>query len=232
MGRLDGKVAVITGASSGMGLVAANRFVAEGAFVFITGRHRVELRRAASSIGVSVGHVEGDIATLDDLDRLFDVFRERAGKLDILYANAGAASMASVADASEAHFDGIMALNVRGTFFTVQKGLPLFHKGGSIIVKGSIAGTIGRAIRSVYNASKAALRSLVRTWANELEDRQIRVNLLSPGPVDTGSLPGMSEEAKAKLGALLPRGTIAQPEEIASAALFLASAESSFITGT
>jgi NAD(P)-dependent dehydrogenase (short-subunit alcohol dehydrogenase family) len=231
MGKLDGKVAVITGGSSGMGLAAAERFVAEGAYVYITARRQAPLDAAVDRIGANIVAVRSDASNLADLSRLFEDVGRNTNGIDILYANAGAAAMGSIMEGDRDHFDRNFDTNVRGTFFTVQKALPHFNDGGSIIIKGSIAGVIGRPGRSVYNASKAALRSFTRTWANELKDRRIRVNLLSPGPVDTGSLAGMTEEAKVRLGQQILRGKIGQPYEIAAAALYLASSESSFVTG-
>uniref|UniRef100_B0T998 D-xylose 1-dehydrogenase n=1 Tax=Caulobacter sp. (strain K31) TaxID=366602 RepID=B0T998_CAUSK len=232
MGRLDGKIAVITGASAGMGLAAAKRFVAEGAKVVITGRDHARLSAAAEAIGGEVATVRGDVAQLCDLDTLFNAVAALHGRIDVLYANAGAAASAPLGEITEAHFDAIVGVNLRGTLFSVQKALPLLSDGASIIVKGSIAGVRGRAGRGVYNASKAALGALVRTWAQELKHRRIRVNLLVPGPTDTDALAGAPPEVRAFLAGQVVRGTIAQPDEIANAALFLASDESSFVNAS
>ena len=230
--RLDGKVAVITGSTSGIGLATAKRFVAEGAFVFINGRRQQTLDAAVEEIGRNVRGIQGDVASLADLDRLFDVVGSVKGRIDILYANAGAGGGSPLGEVSEEHFDAIIGTNMRGTLFTVQKALPLLNDGGSIILQGSIAGSRGRPGRSVYNASKAALRSFARTWSQELKNRRIRVNLLVPGPTATKTLAGAPAEVKIFLASQVLRGTIAEPEEIANAALFLASDESSFVNAT
>ncbi len=230
--RLEGKVAVITGSSSGIGLATAKRFAAEGAFVFMNGRNQERLDAAVETIGLNVRGIQGDVANLADLDRLFEVVRSEKGRIDILYANAGAGAGSPLAEVSEEHFDAIVGTNMRGTLFTVQKALSLLTDGASIILQGSIAGSRGRPGRSVYNASKAALRSFARTWAQELKGRNIRVNLLVPGPTATAALAGASPEVKAFLASQVLRGTIADPNEVANAALFLASDESSFVNAT
>jgi NAD(P)-dependent dehydrogenase (short-subunit alcohol dehydrogenase family) len=229
--RLNGKVAVITGATSGMALAAAKRFVQEGAYVFITGRRQEQLDAAVAAIGGNVTGVRADSGRLAEIDRLYDVVRQTKGKLDIVYANAGAFSAAPIGEITEDHFDGIFDLNVRGTLFTVQKALPLLVDGGSVILTGSIASIKGFAALSAYNASKAALRSFARTWLVDLKARGIRVNVLSPGPVETGVFTDVPKEAKDAFVQLIPRGTIGQPEELANAALFLASDEASFVNG-
>lgn len=231
MKRLDGKIAVITGATSGMGLAAAQRFVAEGAFVFITGRRQKELDEAVSLIGKNVQGVRGDVGNPSDLEELFSVVSKVKGNIDVLYTNAGAAIPGFLGDITPEQFDIVVGVNMRGTLFTVQNALPLLNNGASIILKGSIAGAKGRPGRSVYNASKAALRSFARTWANELKDRNIRVNLLSPGPVETDSLANAPKHVRDFLIAQIPRGVIGQPDEIANVALFLASDESSYVNG-
>lgn len=232
MGRLQGKVGVITGASSGLALATAQRFVAEGAYVFITGRRQKELDAAAAQIGRSVTAVQGDAANLADLDRLFHTVRAQNRKIDILYASAGVAEMnVPLGEISEQHFEKTFGLNVRGTLFTVQRALPLMNDGGSIIMTGSIASTKGFAGMSVYNASKAALRSFARTWTVDLKRRGIRVNVISPGPIDTAVFTGVPVEVKQGFAAQVPMGRIGRPEEIANAAVFLASDESSFISG-
>ena len=230
--RLEGKIAVITGSTSGIGLATAKRFVAEGAFVFINGCSQQTLDAAVDEIGRNVRGIQGDIASLADLDRLFRIVGSEKGRIDILYANAGAGGGSPLAEVSEEHFDAIIGTNMRGTLFTVQKALLLLNDDGSIILQGSIAGSRGRPGRSVYGASKAALRSFARTWSQELKDRRIRVNLLVPGPTATKALVGAPVEVKVFLASQVLRGTIADPQEIANAALFLASDESSFVNAT
>ena len=231
MGKLEGKVAVITAATSGMALATAKLFVEEGAYVFITGRRQETLDKAVKAIGRNVTGVQGDAAALVDLDRLYDVVKREKGKIDILFASAGDAEFASLADVTEEGFDKTFGLNVRGTLFTVQKALPLFNDGGSIIMNGSIAGIKGFANFGVYSASKAAVRSFARTWLVELKDRGIRVNVLSPGTIDTPALAQFGPEVKEMLRNQIPRGEMGRPEEIATAALFLASSDSSFVNG-
>ncbi|MGD1089887.1 MAG: glucose 1-dehydrogenase [Verrucomicrobiota bacterium] len=231
-GKLAGKVAVITGATSGLALATAKLFVAEGAYVFITGRRQQQLDEAVKSIGSNVTGVQGDASKISDLDRLYQTVETEKGQIDILYASAGLAELhVPIGSVTEEHFDKTFDLNVRGTLFTVQKALPLFKDGGSIIMTGSIAGLKGFEGLGVYNASKAAVRSFARTWTNDLKKRKIRVNVISPGPIDTGSLVGMPKEVKDAFVSLIPMGRIGQPEEIARAALFLASDDSSFVTG-
>ncbi|HVJ54059.1 MAG TPA: SDR family oxidoreductase [Aliidongia sp.] len=230
-GKLEGKVAVITGATSGMGLAAAKRFVAEGAYVYITGRRQDRLDAAVREVGKNIAGVVADSAKLEDLDRLFAQVKAEKGRVDVLYANAGTGEFAAIGQVTEEHFDTTFDLNVRGTLFTVQKALPIFSDGGSIILTGSIASIKGYPAFGVYNATKAALRSFARTWLVDLKDRKIRVNVLSPGPIETGIFDLLPKGAKEQFVALIPRGTIGQPEETASAALFLASEESSFVNG-
>jgi NAD(P)-dependent dehydrogenase (short-subunit alcohol dehydrogenase family) len=230
--KLAGKVAVITGATSGMALATAKLFVAEGAYVFITGRRQQQLDEAVKAIGSNVTGVPGDAGKLSDLDRLYQTVEREKGQIDILYASAGLAERnAPIGDVTEEHFDKTFDLNVRGTLFTVQKALPLFNDGGSIIMTGSIASLKGFGGLGVYNASKAALRSFARTWTNDLKKRRIRVNVISPGPIDTAAHNGMPKEVLDAFVSLIPMGRIGQPEEIAGAALFLASDDSSFVTG-
>ena len=232
MGKLQGKVAVITGATSGMALASAKRFVAEGAYVFITGRRQKELDSAVAAIGRSVTGVRGDAGSLADLDLLYRTVKDQKGHIDVLYASAGLGEFnLPLGKISEESFDKTFDLNVRGTLFTVQKALPLMRDGGSIIMTGSIAGVKGFEGMSVYNASKAAVRSFARSWTSDLRSRRIRVNVISPGPIETGVFAGVPQEAKSAFVSLVPMGRIGQPEEIASAALFLASDDSSFITG-
>jgi NAD(P)-dependent dehydrogenase (short-subunit alcohol dehydrogenase family) len=232
MPKLENKVAVITGATSGMALATARLFVSEGAYAFITGRRQDRLDAAVKAIGRNVTGVQGDAANLDDLDRLYDTVRREKGRIDVLFASAGyGGEFAAIGKVTEEHFDKVIGLNVRGTLFTVQKALPLMSDGGSIILNGSMAGVKGFASSGVYNASKAAVRSFARTWTVDLKARKIRVNTLSPGTIDTEALVGMPKESLDRFVARIPRGAMGQPEEVATAALFLASSDSSFISG-
>ncbi len=233
MGKLDGKVAVITGGSSGMALTTAKLFVEEGAHVFITGRRQDALDEAVASIGRNVTGVQADSAKLEDLDRLFETVKRDKGSIDVLFASAGAGGEAQkIGDITEKNFDALFNLNTRGTLFTVQKALPLFNDGGSIIMTGSIASVKGWPAYSAYAGSKAALRAFARAWLNELKDRQIRVNILSPGQIATPIQDQMfDEETKRQFEALIPRGKMGRPEEIATVALFLASNDSSYVNG-
>jgi len=229
MGKLEGKVAVITGGSSGMALASAKRFVEEGAYVFITGRRQEALDEAAKLIGRNVTGVRGDAA---NLDRLFDTVKRDKGKIDVLYASAGTGEAVPLGEITEQHFDAAFGLNTRGTLFAVQKALPLFNDGGSIFMTGSVASVKGFPGYGVYSASKAALRSFARTWLNELKGRNIRVNVLSPGPIATPMQDQvLTEEAKQMFECLIPRGKMGRPEEIAAVAVFLASDDSSFVNG-
>jgi NAD(P)-dependent dehydrogenase (short-subunit alcohol dehydrogenase family) len=236
--KLAGKVAVITGGSSGIGLATAQRFAAEGAYVYITGRRQSELDAAVRQIGANVTAVQGDVSNLADLDRLYDAVTQNHGRIDVVFANAGGGEFLPLGAITEDHFDKIFNSNVKGLVFTVQKALPLVPDGGSIILNASIAGSKGLEAFSVYSASKAAVRSFARSWTIDLKQRKIRVNAISPGPIDTPILSSLastaeeSDQIKAGLAAMVPLGRMGQPEEIASAALFLASADSSFITGT
>jgi NAD(P)-dependent dehydrogenase (short-subunit alcohol dehydrogenase family) len=230
MGKLDGKVAVITAATSGMALATAKLFVEEGAYVFVTGRRQKQLDDAVRAIGRNVTGVQGDAGKLADLDRLYDTVKREKGRIDVLFASAGYGEFAPIGEVTEEHFDKTFDLNVRGTLFTVQKALPLMVDGGSIIMNGSMASVKGFPAFGVYNASKAAVRSFARTWTVDLKARKIRVNVLSPGTIDTAIFEGLGE-AKDAFVAMIPRGTIGRPEEIATAALFLASGDSSFVTG-
>jgi NAD(P)-dependent dehydrogenase (short-subunit alcohol dehydrogenase family) len=232
MGKLDGKIAVITGGSSGMALASAKLFVEEGAYVFITGRRQETLDEAVTEIGRNVTGVRGDAANLDDLDRLFETVQREKGKIDVLFASAGTGEAGKLGEITEDHFDRIFGLNTRGPLFAVQKALPLFNDGGSIFMTGSIASVKGWPDWSVYAASKAALRSYARVWLSELKDRRIRVNVLSPGQIATPIQEQMfSPETKAQFESLIPRGKMGSPEEIASVALFLASDDSSYVNG-
>jgi NAD(P)-dependent dehydrogenase (short-subunit alcohol dehydrogenase family) len=231
MGKLDGKVAVITAGTSGMALATAKLFVKEGAYVFISGRRQDVLDKAVKEIGRNVTGVRGDASKLDDLDRLFETVKREKGSIDVLFASAGRGEFATVDQVTEQHFDETFDLNVRGTLFAVQKALKLFNDNGSIILNGSIADVKGFPAFGVYAASKAAVRSFARTWLNELKARRIRVNVISPGPIDTPILEPLGEEAKKQFTSLVPRGEIGRPEEIATTALFFASADSSFVNG-
>jgi NAD(P)-dependent dehydrogenase (short-subunit alcohol dehydrogenase family) len=231
MGKLEGKVAVITGGSSGLALASAQRFVEEGAYVFITGRNQQTLDEAVKLIGRNVTGVQGDAANLNDLDRLFETVKREKGKIDVLFASAGKGEAAVIGEITEQHFDTAFDLIVRGTLFTVQKALPLFNDGGSIIMTGSVASVKGFPAFGVYAAAKAALRSFARTWLNELKGRKIRVNVLSPGQVDTRDSQRLDEQTRQMFESLIPRGKMGRPEEIAAAALFLASDEASYVNG-
>ena len=235
---LAGKIAVITGGSSGIGLATAKRFVEEGAHVVITGRREKELNEAAAFIKKNVTTVVGDVSRLEDLDRLYAVVKEKHGHIDVLFANAGAGTIAPLAMATEAHFDQTFDVNVKGLFFTVQKALPLFKDGGSIILNSSVSNVLGLPGFSAYAASKAAVRNFARAWTMELKDRKIRVNSMSPGPIETPALETttgltaeQAEQAAAQFSSQIPMGRRGKPEEIAAAVTFLASEESSFITG-
>jgi len=237
MAKLTGKVALVTGGNSGMGLATARLFAKEGAKVVITGRRQKDLDEAARSIGPSALAVRGDVSDISDLDRLFATIREKFGRLDVIFANAGLGSFVPVAQVTEEQFDREFAVNVKGLFFTVQKALPLLSDGASIILNSSIAAFKGMEGVSVYSATKAAVRSLARTWTTELKARKIRVNSLSPGPIETpifGKM-GLSEDQahgfKQALPGMVPLGRIGSAEEIAYTVLFLASDDSSYITG-
>ena len=231
MGKLEGKIAVITGGSSGLALASAKLFVEEGAYVFITGRRQEQLDEAVKFIGRNVTAVRGDASNLDDLDRLFATIKREKGHLDIVFASAGKGEAATLGEITEQHFDTTFDLIVRGTLFTVQKALPLLNDGASILMTGSVASVKGFPGFGVYAASKAALRSFARTWLNELKDRKIRVNVLSPGQVDTPDSQRLDKATREMFESLIPRGTMGRPDEIAAAALFLASDESSYVNG-
>jgi NAD(P)-dependent dehydrogenase (short-subunit alcohol dehydrogenase family) len=237
MGKLEGKVAVITGGNSGIGLATAQQFVSDGAYVFITGRRQRELDAAVKHIGKNVSGVQGDVSNLSDLDLLYATVKEQKGSIDVLFANAGVSELASLGTITETHFDKIFSVNVKGLLFSVQKALPLFHDGGSIILNASVGGSKGVGTTSVYSATKAAIRSFARTWTVDLKQRKIRVNAISPGIIDTpifNSLGQTEEEIKqrrANLVAAVPMGRMGTPDEIAKAVSFLASDDSSYITG-
>ena len=238
--RLDGKIAVITGGSSGIGLATAQRFVDEGAYVFITGRRQSELDAAVRQIDKNnVTGVQGDVSNLEDLDQLYATVKQQKGRIDVLFANAGIGEFAPLGEISEAHFDKTFDINVKGLLFTVQKALPLFQDdgGSSIILNASIAASKGVEALSVYNATKAAIRSFARTWTVELKHRKIRVNAISPGSIDTPGVNGLAqtkeqiEQIKTSLMASVPMGRMGNPDEVAKAASFLASDDSSYVTG-
>jgi NAD(P)-dependent dehydrogenase (short-subunit alcohol dehydrogenase family) len=235
--KLEGKIAVITGGNSGIGLATAKRFVSEGAYVFITGRRQKELDIALSEIGKNVVGIQGDVSNLEDLDRLYNTVKDQKGHLDILFANAGIAQFAPLGEISEEHFDNIFGINVKGLLFTVQKALPLFQNGGSIILNASIGSSKGFEETSVYSATKAAIRSFARTWTADLRHRKIRVNAISPGPIDTPIFSNLlqneeqSEQFKKNIVNIVPMGRMGSPDEVAKAVSFLASDDSSYITG-
>ena len=238
MGKLEGKIALITGGNSGIGLATAKRFVSEGAYVFITGRRNPELAAAVKEIGEDVTGVRGDVSDLGDLDRLFAQIKKEKGKLDIVFSNAGTAKYAGFGTITEEFYDSIFNVNVKGLLFTVQKALPLMPDGASIILNASVVASKGFSSNSVYAASKAAVRSFARTWTTDLKDRRIRVNAVSPGPIDTPLLNGLlasSEIGQQRLKMIyntVPLGRLGTSDEIAKAVVFLASEDSSYITGT
>lgn len=235
--KLEGKVAVITGGSTGIGLATAKRFVDEGAFVFITGRRKEELDAAVKSIGRNVVGVQGDVAKLADLDRLYATVKEQKGKVDIVFANAGGAEFLKFGELTEAHVDKWFGINVKGLVFTVQKALPLMPAGGSVILNASIVSIKGMPNFSVYSATKAAVRSFARTWTVDLKDRKIRVNALSPGPIETPAIDQLAggkdaaDAMKSEMAQSVPMGRVGDADEIAKAAVFLASDDASYVTG-
>jgi NAD(P)-dependent dehydrogenase (short-subunit alcohol dehydrogenase family) len=241
MNKLEGKVAVITGGTSGIGLATAQRFASEGAYVFIIGRRQSELDAAVKQIGKNnnnVTGVQGDVSNLADLDRLYATVKEQKGHIDILFANAGVGELVPLGEITEAHFDKTFGINVKGLLFTVQKALPLFQDGGgSIILNASIASSKGAEALSVYSATKAAIRSFARTWTVELKHRKIRVNAISPGPIDTPGFNGLAlseeqiEQFKTSIVSTVPMGRMGSPDEVAKAVSFLASDDSSYVTG-
>lgn len=237
MSKLEGKVALVTGGNSGIGLAAAKRLVSDGAYVFITGRRQSELDAAVKQIGRNVTGVRGDVSNLADLDRLYTTVKEQKGSIDILFANAGIGELVPLVAITEKHFDKIFSVNVKGLLFTVQKALPLFHDGGSIILNASIAASKGIEASSVYNATKAAIRSFARTWTVELRHHKIRVNAISPGMIDTPGLNGLAqsreqlEQFKTSFVSTVPLGRMGTPDEVAKVVSFLASDDSSYVTG-
>jgi NAD(P)-dependent dehydrogenase (short-subunit alcohol dehydrogenase family) len=237
MGKLDGKIALITGGNSGIGLATAKRFMSEGAYVYITGRRESELASAVKEIGRNVTGVQGDVSDLGDLDRLFAQIRREKGRLDVLFANAGVAKYAPLGEITEEFYDSIFNINVKGLLFTVQKALPLMPDGASIILNASIVASKGLPSNSVYSATKAAVRSFARTWTTDLKDRHIRVNAVSPGSTDTPGLNDLlasSETGQQRLKMIsnsVPLGRLGTPDEIAKAVVFLASDDASYVTG-
>jgi NAD(P)-dependent dehydrogenase (short-subunit alcohol dehydrogenase family) len=236
MGKLEGKIALITGGNSGIGLATAKQFVNEGAFVFITGRREPELAAAVKEIGRNVTGVQGDVSNLSNLDRLFAQIKQKKGKLDIVFANAGVAKYAPFGTITEEFYDSIFNINVKGLLFTVQKALPLLPDGASIILNASVVASKGLPANSVYSATKAAVRSFARTWTTDLKDRRIRVNAVSPGATDTPGLNDLLASTEAgqqrlkSLSNIVPLGRLGTPNEIAKAVVFLATDDSSYIT--
>jgi NAD(P)-dependent dehydrogenase (short-subunit alcohol dehydrogenase family) len=229
--RLDGKIAVITGGNSGIGLATAQRFVQEGAYVFITGRRQNELDKAVKQIGKNIIGVQSDVSNLADLDRLYETVKQQKGRIDVLFANAGLWELRPLEEITEEHFDKIFNINVKGLLFTVQKALPLFQDAGSIILTGAGSASKGFAGFSVYSASKAAIRSFARSWTVDLKNRKIRINTISPGLIDTLAVRlSISEQLKKNILSIVPLGRMGNPEEVAKAVAFLASDDSSYIT--
>jgi NAD(P)-dependent dehydrogenase (short-subunit alcohol dehydrogenase family) len=237
MSKLQGKIALVTGGNSGIGLATAKQFVNEGAYVFVTGRREAELAEAVKAIGRNVTSVQGDVSNLGDLDRLFAQIEHDKGRVDIVFANAGAAKYAPLGSITEELYDSIFDINVKGLLFTVQKALPLIPDGGAIILNASIVASKGLAANSVYSATKAAVRSFARTWTTDLKARRIRVNAVSPGSTDTPGLSNLlassqvGEERRKMIANAVPLGRLGTPDEIAKAVVFLASDDASYITG-
>jgi len=230
MGKLQGKIAVITGGTEGIGLATAKLFVKEGAYVFITGRRPKVLDAAVNAIGSNVSGVQGDVAKLNELDRLFEAVKKK-GKIDVLFANVGLGGFVPLGSITEEYYDTTFDINVKGLLFTVQKALPLLNDGASIILTGSAAASKGTPAFGVYAASKAAIRSFVRTWTVELKDRRIRSNVLSPGPISTPQTAAQAADVIARITSTVPMGRMGESDEVAKAVLFLASDDSSFVTG-
>ncbi|MBB5345120.1 glucose 1-dehydrogenase [Tunturibacter empetritectus] len=235
--KLEGKIALVTGGTSGIGLATAKRFVSEGARVIITGRRKDVLDDALIEIGPSATGVQADASNLADLDNLYAQIKEQHGRIDVLFANAGGGEFATIDKVTEEHFDKTFDTNVKGVFFTVQKALPLMPDGGTVVLNASIVSVKGMPAFGVYSATKAAVRSFARTWTNELKERQIRVNVVSPGPIDTPGVDGLAQDQeqakqlKAGLASQVPLGRMGHPDEIAKAVVFLVSDDSSFVAG-
>ena len=235
--KLEGKVALVTGGSTGIGLATAKQFAAEGAYVYITGRRQPELDAAVKTIGSNVTAIKADASVLADLDALYTQIKQEKGRVDVIFANAGGGEFAPLGSITEEHFDKTFNTNVKGLLFTVQKALPLLPDGASIILNASIVSIKGMPAFSVYSATKAAVRSFARSWTTDLKERKIRVNVISPGPIATPGVDGLAkteEERKglyAQLSSMVPLGRVGQPEEIAKAAVFLASDDSSYVAG-
>lgn len=238
-GKLHGKIALITGGNSGIGLATAQAFVKEGAFVYVTARRQAELEKAVETLGAQSRGIRADVSKLDELDALFHQIMQENGRIDILFVNAGVASFSPLGSITEEHFDRHFDTNVKGLLFTVQKALPLIPDGGSILLNASIESKQGQPAFSVYSATKAAVRSFARGWTNDLKDRGIRVNVISPGPIDTPGLNGLAGATNPEqlqgfhdhLGSNIPLGRIGQAEEVARVAVFLASEDASFVAG-
>jgi NAD(P)-dependent dehydrogenase (short-subunit alcohol dehydrogenase family) len=234
--KLEGKIAVITGGTSGIGLTTAKRFVSEGAYVFITGLYQKEIDEAISEIGKNVSGIQSDVSNLADIDKMYDVVKDQKGHIDILFANAGIIQFAPLGEISEEHFNKIFDIDVKGLLFTVQKALPLFQEGGSIILMASVGASKGSADLSVYHAAKAAVRSFARSWTLNLNQRNIRVNAISPGPIDTPFVNRVLNEQQTQqfiqnVVKGTPIGRMGSPDEVAKAVSFLASNDSSYVTG-
>jgi NAD(P)-dependent dehydrogenase (short-subunit alcohol dehydrogenase family) len=236
-GKLEGKIALVTGGSTGIGFATAQRFVKEGAYVYITGRRQPQLEEAVKTIGTQAQAIQADASSLADLDRLFAQIKQEKGRLDIVFANAGGGSFAPLGSITEEQYDQIFNTNVKGLLFTVQKALPLIADGGSIILNASIVSIKGLPAFSVYSATKAAVRSFARSWTSDLKDRKIRVNVVSPGPIETPGVAGLAQteeqrqELYTQLTSMVPLGRMGQPDEIAKTAVFLASDDASYVAG-
>jgi len=232
--RFKDKVVVVTGGSDGIGLATAKAFAGEGAKVYVTARRKDRLDAAVTEIGDAAVGVQGDVGNLGDLERLYERIKREQGRVDVVFANAGISESVAIDAIDEAHFDRVFSANVKGMVFTVQKALPLLASGGAVILSGSGSGSKGFAGLTVYNATKAAIRSLARTWTTELKSRGIRVNVVSPGVIDTPAIHAFlrnAPEMETVLKQMTPLGRIGAPEEVAKTVLFLASNESSFVAG-